>query len=44
MSKYKINNDIYDMYEEDYNKNILLSKENKTLRLEIANLKYELDY
>ena len=32
------------MYEEQYNKNIELSKENKKLKFEMANTKYELDY
>lgn len=40
----KYNNNIYDMYEEQYNKNLKLSKENKKLKLEMANAKYELDY
>ena len=40
----KYNNDIYSMYEEQYNKNIKLSKENKKLKFEISNTKYELDY
>ncbi len=44
MSRSKFNNDIYDMYEEEYNKNIILTKENKSLKLEISTLKYELNY
>lgn len=44
MSKNNYNNDIYEMYEEECNKNILLSKENWNLRLENSNLKYELQY
>ena len=44
MSRSKFNNDIYDMYEEEYNKNLILTKENKNLKLEISTLKYELKY
>ena len=44
MKKYKYNNDIYSMYEEEYQKNIKLNSEQKSLKLEIFNLKYELDY
>ena len=44
MKKYKYNNDIYSMYEEEYQKNIKLNCEQKSLKLEIFNLKYELDY
>ena len=44
MSKNKFNNDIYDMYEKEYDKNKILSKENQTLKLENSNLKYELEY
>ena len=32
------------MYEKEYNKNILLTTEIKSLKLEITNLRYELDY
>lgn len=42
MSKY--NNDIYLMYEEESNKNNLLTKEIKRCKLEIDNLQYELSY
>lgn len=38
------NQNIYMMYEEECEKNILLSKENSALKLENSNLKYELDY
>lgn len=44
MSRSKFNNDIYLMYEEEYNKNNLLNKEIKKYKLEISNLKYEIDY
>lgn len=44
MKKYKYNNDIYSMYEDEYQKNIKLNSEQKSLKLEIFNLKYELDY
>ena len=44
MSRSKFNNDIYDMYEKEYNKNLILRKENKNLKLEILTLKYELKY
>lgn len=44
MSKNKFNNDIYDMYEVECNKNRILEKENKTLKLDNSNLRYELDY
>ena len=44
MKKYKYKNDIYSMYEEEYQKNIKLNCEQKILKLEIFNLKYELDY
>ena len=44
MSRSKFINDIYDMYEEEYNKNLILTKENKNLKLEISTLKYELKY
>lgn len=44
MTKRNINNDIYCMYEEEYNKNLELSKENKKLKFEMTNIKYELDY
>lgn len=44
MSRSKFNNDIYDMYEKEYNKNLILRKENKNLKLEISTLKYELKY
>ena len=40
----KYNNDIYGMYEEQYNTNLELSKENKKLKFEMANVKYELNY
>ena len=40
MKKYKYNNDIYSMYEEEYQKNIKLNCEQKSLKLEILNLKY----
>lgn len=40
----KFSNDVYSMYEEEYNKNILLSKKNKSYKLEIDNLKYEIKY
>lgn len=42
MNKY--NNQIYKMYEEEYNKNVALSKENKTLKSKISSLEYELKY
>ena len=44
MSRSKFNNDIYDIYEKEYNKNLILRKENKNLKLEISTLKYELKY
>ena len=44
MSRSKFNNDIYGMYEKEYNKNLILRKENKNLKLEISTLKYELKY
>lgn len=44
MSKNNFNNDIYDMYVKEYENNLVLLKENKTLKLDNANLKYELDY
>ena len=44
MSRSKYNNDIYDMYESEYNKNIDLTKENKNLKLEVSTLKYDLKY
>ena len=44
MSRSKFNNDIYDMYEKEYDKNLILRKENKNLKLEISTLKYELKY
>ncbi len=40
--KSKFSNDVYSMYEEEYNKNILLTKRIKDYKLEIENLKYEL--
>lgn len=40
----KYNQNIYTMYEEESEKNTLLSKENSTLKLENTNLKYEFDY
>lgn len=40
--KNKFSNDVYLMYEEEYNKNILLTKKNKNYKLELENLKYEL--
>jgi len=40
--KNKFNNDVYSMYEEEYNKNILLIQKNKNCKLELDNLKYEL--
>lgn len=42
MNKY--NNEIYKMYEEEYNKNVVLSKEIKTLKTKIASLEYDLNY
>ncbi len=42
--KNKFNNDIYSMYEEEYNKNILLTKKINDYKLELENLKYELKY
>lgn len=44
MKKEKYNNEIYKMYEEEYNKNLILSKEIKILRSEISGLKSELNY
>ncbi len=44
MSRSKFDNDIYLMYEKECNKNSLLHKEIKEYKLEIYNLKYELDY
>lgn len=44
MSKNKYNNDIYSMYEEECCKNKELLKVIKNLKLDIENLKYELDY
>ena len=37
-------NDLYKMYEEEYNKVVKLSKENKELKLELSNFKYEYNY
>ncbi|MGN1299354.1 MAG: transposase [Candidatus Scatovivens sp.] len=42
--KTNYNADIYNMYEQECNKNALLHKEIKNYKLEISNLKYELDY
>ena len=42
MKKYKYNNDIYSMYEEEANKNKLLIDENASLKLEIYVLKINL--
>ncbi len=36
------NNNLYQMYEEEYNRNIKLSKEIKELKLNNTNLQYEL--
>lgn len=44
MSRSKFNNDTYLMYEEECNKNNSLNKKIKKYKLEISNLKYELDY
>ena len=44
MTKYNYNNDIYSMYEEEYQKNLRLNNEQKSLKLENLNLKYELEY
>ena len=38
------NNSIYEMYEEEYNKNQILEKEINKLKLENSTLKYELKY
>lgn len=43
MSKNKYNNDIYKMYEEEYNKNFILNNKVKNLKLDNYNLKYELN-
>ena len=40
----KYNNDIYSMYEEECNKNILLNKQINQYKLENNNLQYELNY
>ena len=40
----KYNNDIYLMYEEECNKNILLNKQINQYKLENNNLQYELNY
>ena len=40
----KYNNEIYSMYEEEYQKNLKLTNEQKRLKLENLNLKYELEY
>ncbi len=42
--KNKFSNDIYLMYKEEYNKNILLTQKNRVYNLELENLKYELKY
>ncbi len=42
--KDKFSNNVYSMYEEEYNKNILLTQKNKDYKLELDNLKYELKY
>ncbi len=42
--KNKFNNEIYSMYEKEYNKNILLAKKINDYKLELENLKYELKY
>ena len=42
--KNKFNNDVYTMYEREYNKNNLLLKKMNDYKLEIENLKYELTY
>jgi hypothetical protein len=39
----KYNKDIYKMYEEEYNKRVALNNEVRVLKLEISNLKYELN-
>ncbi len=44
MKKYNYNNEIYLMYEEEYQKNLKLINKQKSLRLENFNLKYELEY
>ena len=44
MSRSKYNNDIYSMYEEECLKNKILKQEQKDLKLENSNLKYELKY
>ena len=44
MSKNKYSQDVYKMYEHEYNKNILLTKEIKEVKLELATLKYEFKY
>ena len=44
MSKEKFINDIYAMFEAECNKNEILEKEIKSLKLENSNLKYELNY
>ena len=44
MKKYNYNNEIYLMYEEECQKNLKLINEQKSLRLENFNLKYELEY
>lgn len=44
MSRSKFNDDIYNMYEEECNKNKILSKELQNIKLENSNLKYELKY
>ena len=44
MTKYNYNNDIYSIYEEEYQKNLRLNNEQKSLKLENLNLKYELEY
>ena len=42
MKERKISNAIFNMYEEEYNKNLILSKEIRNLKLKNSNLKYDL--
>ena len=44
MKERKISNAIFNMYEEEYNKNLILSKEIRNQKLKNSNLKYDLEY
>ena len=44
MNRSKYNNDIYSMYEEECLKLKKIEQENRNLKLENSNLKYELEY